>query len=431
MRSRHGVRLSVPLLGRTILLVKLHGVGPSVLMKRVVADERLRAQLRREDLEPTARRIGEQVAARWADEVDSSGRFPHETIAELRSSGVLGAMVPTKWGGAGASVEEMAAAVSAIAEHCASSALVLAMHQIQVACLSGHGTDRARDQLLPLVVAGEMLIANANSEVGLGGERRASICALEPTASGFHIDKHASTVSYGEYADAIFATARREPTSPASDQVMAICLPPSLQLVPTGEWNALGLRGTCSKPGHLSADVDGDFVIAEYADVFVKTSLPVSLVLLSSVWLGVAEAAARRAHSSARARARANRLAASPSAETSSLTGVRVVELSTVLYQMRDAVHMAAAEYERLKGSPGLEGLSFLARMDSLKLIASSLLVDIVLRAMAICGLPSYQNDSQFSMGRLVRDALAAPLMISNDRTLQASAQTILIRKEL
>jgi acyl-CoA dehydrogenase len=113
------------------------------------------------------------------------------------------------------------------------------------------------------------------------------------------------------------------------------------------------------------------------------------------------------------------------------MTGVRVVELSTVLYQMRDVIHMAAAAYERHKGTPEVESLGFTARMDSLKLSSSAFLVDIVLRAMAICGLQSYQNDSKFSMTRIVRDALAAPLMISNDRTLQASAQTILIRKEL
>ena len=41
-------------------------------------------------------------------------------------------------GGAGASVLELGQAVAALAEHCASSGLVLAMHGIQVACLVRH-----------------------------------------------------------------------------------------------------------------------------------------------------------------------------------------------------------------------------------------------------------------------------------------------------
>ncbi|HEY5454047.1 MAG TPA: acyl-CoA dehydrogenase family protein [Acidothermaceae bacterium] len=386
----------------------------------------------REFLVSEARRIGEEVAAKWADEVDRDGRFPAETVAELRTSGLLGAMVPARWGGAGASVQEMSGAISAIAEHCASSALVLAMHQIQIACLAGHGTDAARDLLLPRVVAGELLIANANSEVGLGGERRSSGCALEPSEIGFRLDKQASTVSYGEYADAIMATARRAEDSAPHDQVMAICVRPDMELVSTGSWDTLGLRGTCSRPGRLTADVPAALVITDYADVFVQTSLPVSLVLLGSVWMGIAEAAARRAHSSVRAQARKARAQVNAgSASAPSMGAFRLAELSTVLYQMRDVLGMAALEYERVKGTPEVERLQFTARMDTLKLSASGFVIDIVLRSMAICGLPSYMNGSPSSMARLVRDALAAPLMINNDRSLQASAQTMLIRKEL
>jgi acyl-CoA dehydrogenase len=215
--------------------------------------------------------------------------------------------------------------------------------------------------------------------------------------------------------------------------VMAICVRPNMELASTGVWDTLGLRGTCSRPGRLTADVPAELVITGYADIFVQTSLPVSLVLLGSVWMGIAEAAARRAHSSVRAQARKSRAAASagnaPAAQ--SMGAFRLAELSTVLYQMRDVLAMAALEYERVKGTPEVESLQFTARMDTLKLSASAFVLDIVLRSMAICGLPGYMNGSPSSMARLVRDALAAPLMINNDRSLQASAQTMLIRKEL
>jgi acyl-CoA dehydrogenase len=214
--------------------------------------------------------------------------------------------------------------------------------------------------------------------------------------------------------------------------VMAICVRPDMELVSTGGWDTLGLRGTCSRPGRLTADVPAALVITDYADVFVQTSLPVSLVLLGSVWMGIAEAAARRAHSSVRAQARKARAqAGAGSAAAPSMGAFRLAELSTVLYQMRDVLGMAALEYERVKGTPEVESLQFTARMDTLKLSASAFVIDIVLRSMAICGLPSYMNGSPSSMARLVRDALAAPLMINNDRSLQASAQTMLIRKEL
>jgi acyl-CoA dehydrogenase len=376
-----------------------------------------------------ARQIGEDVAKLWADEVDRDARFPAETVAALRTSGLLGAMVPQAQGGPGASIADLSRAIVALSEHCASSGLVLAMHQIQVAGLARHGTTAAIDDVLARVATGSLLLANANSEVGLGGERRSSICALEPNGDGFRLDKQASTVSYGEYADGILATARRAPDSLPHDQVLVVCLRPELQVDPTGEWDTLGLRGTCSRPCHLTADVPADLVIADYATVFSRTSLPASGVLLSSVWMGIAEAAARTAHTSVRAQARKNR--GNPSQSTLSTGPLRLAELGLPLHQLREVLSGGAAEYERCKDTPEVEELKFSSRMDYLKLTSSTLVIDVAHRAMAICGLAGYANQSPLSLARVVRDASAAPLMVNNDRALQAMAQTLLVRKEL
>jgi acyl-CoA dehydrogenase len=376
-----------------------------------------------------AKSLGTEVAALWADEVDRDGRFPVEAVTEMRRTGLLGAMVPPEWGGPGLSLGETSAIVTAIAEHCASSGLVLAMHHIQIACIVRHATPEARERLLPGVVRGDLLLANANSEVGLGGERRQSLCALEPCGGHFHIDKQAATVSYGEDADGVLATARRSPDSQAHDQVMAVCLPPSLELTPTGEWDTLGLRGTCSKPCHLVADVPAELVIPDYADVFMRTSLPASAVLLSAVWLGIAESAARRAHASVRAKARAE---GSTGAQGSPpIAALRLAELGIQLHQLREVLIGGAARYDLVKDTPEVETLRFSSRMDYLKLSSSTLVLEVVQRAMAVCGLSGYRNHSSTSMARISRDAAAAPLMVNNDRALQAMAQTLLVRKEL
>ena len=38
--------------------------------------------------------------------------------------------------------------------------------------------------------------------------------------------------------------------------------------------------------------------------------------------------------------------------------------------------------------------------------------------AMRACGLSGYRNDGDFSIGRLLRDVLSAPIMINNERIL-------------
>jgi acyl-CoA dehydrogenase len=376
-----------------------------------------------------ARRIGEGVAGKWADEVDRDARFPAETAAEMRAGGLLGALLPTAWGGPGAGLDELAGAVAAISEFCASSGLVLAMHSIQVACLVRHGSEEALAALAPRLATGELLLANANSEVGLGGERRSSVCALESVGGSFVMDKQASTVSYGEYADGILATARRAPDSQPQDQVLAVCLPPDLEFEPSGDWDTLGLRGTCSRPGRLRATVPPELVVEDYGTVFVRTALPVSTVLLGSVWWGLAEAAARRAHGAVRQRARKNRSADAAGAPP--VAALRLAELAVELHQLREVIRAGAADYERHKDGPEVETLSFSARMDNVKLSSSTLATSIVPRALSVCGLDGYRNHGEFSVARIARDTMAAPLMVNNDRSLQASAQALLIRKQV
>jgi acyl-CoA dehydrogenase len=69
--------------------------------------------------------------------------------------------------------------------------------------------------------------------------------------------------------------------------------------------------------------------------------------------------------------------------------------------------------------------------MENLKISSSLVVLDITQRAMSICGLAGYMNGGPFSIGRIMRDAASAPLMVSNDRSFLASAQTLLVRRSL
>jgi acyl-CoA dehydrogenase len=209
---------------------------------------------------------------------------------------------------------------------------------------------------------------------------------------------------------------------------MVICLPPTLETTITGDWDTLGLRGTCSRPCVLTADVPAHLVLEDYGTVFARTSLPVSAILLSAVWLGIAEAAAKRAHTAVRAQGRALR---KTSAHGTPPAALRLAELGVLLHQLREVLYGGAAAYERAKDTAEVETLQFSSRMDNLKLSSTTLVGPIVQQAMAICGLSGYRNNATVSMARIMRDAAAAPLMVNNDRALHALAQTLLIRKAL
>jgi hypothetical protein len=138
------------------------------------------------DLLEAARRIGAGVAGPAAEAVDRDARFPHEAIAALREQRLLGAFVPEELGGRGATIAELAAVCETLGRFCASTAMIYAMHQIEVTCLVRHGlsTPFFRSYLAELAER-EWLIASATSEVGVGGDLRRSVCALILAADRF------------------------------------------------------------------------------------------------------------------------------------------------------------------------------------------------------------------------------------------------------
>jgi acyl-CoA dehydrogenase len=367
-------------------------------------------------------RIAEEVAAPAADEVDVTGRFPAETIDALRAEGLLSAMVPEAFGGRGASVAEVSEGLVALGRHCASSAMVVAMHHIQVACLVRHGrSPLLRDYLVELVER-QYLLASATTEVGTGGDVRSSICALEVTDGRFRVEKQAPVISYADDADAVLVTARRTADSPESDQVIVLCRPPGLELEQVGEWNALGFRGTCSTGFILRATGDADEVLDEpYADISTRTMLPMAHLLWSSVWLGIASDAVDLARRFVQAEARRKPGTMPPAAQ-------RLAAVTVVHQQFVDMVQSSLARFA-VAGTDAdrLSSIGFGVGMNALKVSSSTLVVDIVRECMLICGLASYRLDTPYSLGRHLRDAMGAALMVNNDRIMANNAQMLLV----
>src|SRR2546421_11370397 len=87
------------------------------------------------------KRITSDVAAAQAADVDAKARFPTETIKALKDVRALSAPVPVKFGGMGCTMRQLADVCSTLAQGCGSSAMVLAMHYIQVACMARHGSE--------------------------------------------------------------------------------------------------------------------------------------------------------------------------------------------------------------------------------------------------------------------------------------------------
>lgn len=379
------------------------------------------------DFRALAARIGEQVAAPAAASVDREARFPHEAIGALRDARLLGMMIPREFGGLGRSPSDVAAVCEVLGEWCANTAMVFAMHQIQVACLVRHGTSSPFfRQYLREIAERQLLLASATTEVNVGGDVRTSLCAVDASGDGtFRLEKAAPVISYGEQADDILVTARRNPDAPSNDQVIVLARRGATTLAPMGTWDTLGFRGTCSLGYQLVTTGCVEQIVPEpYADISARTMLPTSHTLWASLWLGIANGAVARASAFVRAEARKKPGVTPPSA-------LRLAELVVAHQSMRATVHEAVGEFERLSADPdALGGVGFAIRMNTVKVAASQLLIRIVTEAMNICGIAGYREDTKYSLGRHLRDAFGTGIMINNDRIFGASATMLLVHKD-
>lgn len=372
-----------------------------------------------------ADRIAREVTAPAAADVDRDGRFPVETIEALRGEGLLSLPVPAAFGGPGASLGELLDVIRTLAAQDASVGLILCMHYSQIVVLARHATTLAHEQLLTEIHEQQLLIANSNSEMNIGSTDRRSTCALRPAADGgATLAKDTPVISYGEYADAIFITARRTVDSPGNDQVMALCRRANIDLRPLGPWDALGLRGTCSRPFHLEATVEPDMWLSDYAHIVAQTGMPVNNLMFAAMWLGMAESAVATAHRFARKRYRGR-------AEEAAVPLLRLAELAAQLQQMRSLVSATRDRFTEIDGTDAVQRLDAVNDLQALKVNASTMCAALVQRAMLLCGVAGYLNTGDFSLARQLRDALGAVLMINNDAMLGQNGMSLLLLKQV
>lgn len=363
------------------------------------------------------------VAAACADQVDRNARFPEEAFSVIRTERLLGIMLPAELGGENASLSDVVDICYWLGQACASTGMIYAMHQSCVACLLRHGRGSLWHQdLLRRVASDQLLLASSTTEGQAGGNVRSSVAPVERTPSGIRLDRAATVVSYGARADGILTTARRSAAASPSDQVLVAFLKDDYTLEQTVGWDALGMRGTCSSGFNLKAGGGDEQILPEpYERIHPQSMVPVSHLTWSATWAGIAADAAERARGFVRRAARKSNGTLPPGA-------AHVTKALAVLQKLRGLIASSLRAYERQADNPhALMALDFQAMMNFMKVEASETAVSVVLESARACGIAGYRNDSEFSIGRHLRDVLSAPIMISNDRILSNFATTSLL----
>jgi len=376
----------------------------------------------RDDLTARAQRVA-AVAALHAGAVDRDGRFPREAIDAARAEGLMGVMVPAALGGEDASVSQIVDICYLLGGACASTAMIYAMHQVKVACVIRHGVGAEwHEDFLRRLTADQLLVASSTTEGQGGGNVRSSEAPVERAGSRISLERQASVISYGERADAVVTTARRDADADATDQVLVVFMKADYTLERTLEWDTLGMRGTCSAGFTLKAAGRGAQILSEpYGVIHTQSMVPAAHLMWAGVWAGVAAGAVERARKYMRKAARGADGQLPPGA-------AHFTKANSSLRSLRSLIATSLDRYEAAAYNPAaLSSIDFQTAINLLKVDASELAVATVMSALRACGLSGYRNDSDVSIGRYLRDVLSSPIMINNDRILASIGASALM----
>ena len=324
---------------------------------------------------------------------DAQASFTAQNHAELKRHRFYSAGVPADLGGGGLSYAELCRLVRTMAGDCPSTALSFSMHlHLLAATVWRHRRGLPGEALLRRIAAEELALVSTGGRDWLSSNGEA-----QAVPGGFRVTARKAFASGCEAGDVLVSSVcLDDPEGERSVLHFAVPLgSEGVQLL--DDWHTLGMRGT----GSRTVVLDGVFVpegavslrrpAGRWHPVWA-TVLGVALPLIMSVYLGVAEQAARLA------RAQAARRPADPSVPY--LLGELTNALTTADLTVQD---MIARNDEYAFPAELAVADAMLVR----KTIASKAALEVVHKAMEVCGGAGYFQG--FGLEKLLRDVQAAP----------------------
>lgn len=122
-------------------------------------------------IQSMVREFSHKVVAPGARERDRTKEFPGDILKQMGELGLLGMMVPDKYGGEGADTISYVLALSEIAYSCAATAVVMSVHN-SIVCESifRFGSEEQKKCYLPRMASGEIIGSFALTEPDAGSD---------------------------------------------------------------------------------------------------------------------------------------------------------------------------------------------------------------------------------------------------------------------
>ena len=168
-----------------------------------------------------ARQEIEPHAADW----DRDHTFPRDVFAKLAELGLMGACIPTEYGGAGTDFLSYILVLEELSRADAGVGVTVAVHTSAVALpILSFGTEEQQSRFVPPLARGEHLGAFALTEPGAGSDAGALRTRAEADADGWRITGTKQWITNGRYAGTFLVFARTDSDTAGARGISAFIL---------------------------------------------------------------------------------------------------------------------------------------------------------------------------------------------------------------
>jgi butyryl-CoA dehydrogenase len=209
-------------------------------------------------LRDTARELAAKEILPRAAELDRAHQFPRAIVSRLGELGLLGVMVPERWGGAGMDAVSYALALEEISRACASTGVIMSVQNSLVcAPLVTSGTDAQRARWLPDLATGKKIGCFALSEPEAGSDAAAQRTSAVKSGAGWVLNGTKNFITNAPVADVMLVAANTDP-SQGTKGISIFLVPADARGVTLGKPDdKLGIRAAVSSQVFLADCVVG------------------------------------------------------------------------------------------------------------------------------------------------------------------------------
>ena len=165
-------------------------------------------------LKDTISRLAKEQIAPGAEKRDEKGEFSWDSVEIFRENGLFGADFPEKYGGSEMGILSLCLIIEEIAKVCASSSVILLVHELGSTPIFLAGNEVQKEKYLPKLATGEHLIAFGLTEANAGSDV-SGVRTKAVKDDNYYVLNGAKTfISHADVADIICIVARTDTSGP-------------------------------------------------------------------------------------------------------------------------------------------------------------------------------------------------------------------------